>query len=398
MARVRGVTAVAAMVLCGILVSASPALAGTGSIQGTVTDDDPSHNALQGIRACFYEPKGATEEACTQTDGSGHYVLGGLNPGEYIVSFRAAAGQNLVTQYYNGKTTFVDANPVAVGSGPVSNINAEMHEGGTITGAATDAGSSAPIAGLSVCADANGGLYSGCTVTDASGDYSITGLPADPEYHVEFTAGENLNYLSQSYDGKEGLDNWDPVPVVVGGTEAGIDAVMNPGAQIAGNVTEAGAGTPVGGIEVCALDPAGTPRAEEFERCAFSDAAGNYTIRSLRAGTFVVVFSRARFVDADGYAPQFYDGVDSESQATRIAISPPDTRTGVDASLINWWPHPKPPEPIIVTLIEQTPKKPPLRCKRHFHKKRIKGKVRCVRIHKKHITADTGPRTATAGP
>jgi carboxypeptidase family protein len=385
------------LVLCGALGSAAPALAGTGSIAGTVVDDSVGHAPLASVQVCHYEPKGATEEACTATDAGGNYLLAGLNPGSYIVTFRAPAGQNFVTQYFDGELTFLDADPVAVATGPVTGIDAEMHEGGTVAGTATEAGSGIPIPGLSVCASANGGLYNGCSITGPGGQYEITGLPAHAEYHVEFSAFENLNYLSQSYDEKEGLDNWDPVAVSVGGTTAGIDAVMKPGAQIAGNVTEAGTGAPVRGIEVCALDPAGDLRAQEFEQCAFTDVAGNYTIRSLRSGTFVVVFSRQRgFFDADGYQEQYFDGVAFEPQATRITIAPPATRTGVNASLVNLNPKPR-PQPIIVTLIER-PAPKPLHCKRGFRKKFVKGKRRCMKVHKKHHRhSHKGPHAEATG-
>ena len=396
MARVRVLAVACGLLLCVALTGAAPALAGTGSIAGTVVDDSSGHAPLAGAQVCQFEPKGLTEEACTATDASGHYLLTGLNPGSYTVTFRAPAGQNYVTQYFDGALTFLDADPVVVADGPVGNVDAEMHEGGTIAGAATEAVSDSPIQGLFVCASANGGLYDGCTTTGSGGAYTITGLPAHAEYHVRFEAPENLNYLPQSYDEKEGLDNWDPVEVNVGATTAGIDAVMKPGAQIAGSVTEAGSGAPVPGIEVCALDPAEDLRAQEFEQCAFTDSAGNYTIRSLRSGTFVIVFSRLRgSFDADGYLEQYFYGVPAEALATRITIAPPATRTGVNASLVKVS-KPKPPQPVVVTLIEQ-PRPKALHCKRGSRKKFVKGKQRCVKVHKRRYRHGHGPHAVATG-
>ena len=53
---------------------------------------------------------------------------------------------------------------------------------GSISGTATAAGTGAPIAGLSVCAEADfvGGVSAGCTKTDAAGHYTIGGLSARP--------------------------------------------------------------------------------------------------------------------------------------------------------------------------------------------------------------------------
>jgi hypothetical protein len=384
MRRLRVATAVFASAICGVFVSAAPALAGTGSIAGTVTDDSPGHAALQGAQVCHYEPSGATEEACTTTDASGNYQLSGLNPGEYIVTFRAPTGQNYVRQYYNGKTTFTDADKVVVGSGPVTGINAEMHEGGSITGIVTETGSGMPITGLSVCASGNGGLYGGCTVTGGDGTYTITGLPADTEYQVEFSAilpASALNYLTQYYDGREEIPgDWDPVPVEVGIVTSGIDAAMKPGAQIAGRVTEAGTGTPLTKVEVCVLDPAETPRAEEFERCAYTGPGGDYVVRSLPAGTYVVQFARERgfMQDTDGLIEEFFNGVATEAEATRITIAPPETRSDIDADL-NVWPRPGPVVTVTITPLTQQP----VTCRKGFRKRRVKGKVHCVKVCRK---------------
>jgi hypothetical protein len=209
---------------------------------------------------------------------------------------------------------------------------------GSISGTATAAGTGAPIAGLSVCAEANfvGGVSSGCTNTDAAGHYTIGGLAARSDYQVEFSALGDLNFLTQYFQGKEGLNNSDPVTVNDGTTTAGIDAVMNPGAQIAGHVSEQGTGTAARGVEVCVLDPAPGPRAEEFERCAHTDGAGNYVVRSLPAGTYIVVFARYRPpVDSVPFAQQYYANATTKTTAMPISVAPPETRPGIDASLVN---------------------------------------------------------------
>jgi hypothetical protein len=209
---------------------------------------------------------------------------------------------------------------------------------GAISGTATVVGTGAPIAGLSVCAEANfvGGVSSGCTRTDAAGNYTIGGLPARSDYQVEFSALGDLNFLTQYFQGKEGLNNWDPVTVNDGATTAGINAVMKPGAQISGHVSEEGTGAAVGEVRVCVLDPAPNPGAGEFQRCTRTDGAGNYAVRSLPAGTYVVVFAPERPVtDPVPFAQQYYTNATTAQAATPISIAPPETRTGIDASLVN---------------------------------------------------------------
>lgn len=219
-------------------------------------------------------------------------------------------------------------------------IPASALASGAIEGAIAEAGTGTPVASLSVCAEENylGGVSSGCTLTGPTGHYAIGGLPAGSNYQVEFTAqGGSLNYLTQYYNGREVIPGeWDPVAVVDGGTTTGINAQVRPGAQIAGHVAEQGTGASLVRVEVCVLNPAPNPRAEEFERCAYTDDAGDYVVRSLPAGTYVVVFARYRPpIDSSPFAEQYYADATSKAAASAISITPPETRSGIDASLVN---------------------------------------------------------------
>ena len=89
-------------------------------------------------------------------------------------------------------------------------------------------------------------------------------------------------------------------------------------------------------VRVCVLDPAPNPRAEEFERCATSGADGNYLVRALPAGTYVVAFAHYPPLNVPSpFAEQFYAGAADKAAATRIVIAPPESRAGIDAVLVN---------------------------------------------------------------
>lgn len=209
---------------------------------------------------------------------------------------------------------------------------------GSISGTATVAEGGAAIAGLSVCAEENyvGGVHSSCTTTDGGGHYMIADLPPGSNYQVEFSAVGELNFLTQYWQGKEGLDNWDPVTVTDGMATEGINASMRPGAIISGHVSEATSGAMLADIRVCVLDPAPTPRAGEFERCAMTDEAGNYAVRSLPGGSYIVAFSHYPPLNPPSpFSEQYYLGATSKATATPVALVPPETRTGIDASLVN---------------------------------------------------------------
>jgi hypothetical protein len=393
----RSTSIAVALMLCGGLLMAAPSVASAGTIDGLVTDDAVSPHLVPGTEVCAHRDPLIVESRCTKSNGNGYYAIFDLVPGEFRITFRPPAEQNLVAQYFNDALSYSEADLVTIlANETVSGIDAKLHEGGTITGTVTEAGAGSPIPGLSVCASSFD-ASSGCDLTDAGGNYVITGLAEDSDYQVEFNFytpfHDTLNYLTQYYQGSENHNDWDPVAVTVGETTEGIDAAMKPGAQILGRVLEAGTTAPLDGIEVCALDPGGTLAAQEFEQCTFTTATGHYAIRALRAGTFNVVFSRERFVDSDGFFPQWYDGATSAAQATPITISPPQTRTGVDARLLSTLdPQHRSPR-VIVTLVESPPATPrPIKCRKGFRRKKVKSKVRCVKVHKKrHHRRGRGP-------
>ena len=100
---------------------------------------------------------------------------------------------NYITQFYNDKPTLELATKETVTSGsPLTGIDAEMQVGGQIEGTVTDASTHAAIEGVEVCAlekeeEEEELLEVNCADTNASGQYSVEGLPSG-EYKVEFFA------------------------------------------------------------------------------------------------------------------------------------------------------------------------------------------------------------------
>jgi Carboxypeptidase regulatory-like domain len=213
-----------------------------GQITGSVTKASGGA-AIEGLQVCALEASGGGGFSghCAQTSSTGEYTIAGLATGSYKVEFRAGetcgpsgcTQQNYLTQFYNGKSSFSEADPVAVTAGGVkTGIDAAMVVGGQITGKVTDASSKA-IAGIQVCAQpASGGGFGSCASTNGSGEYTISGL-ASGSYKVEFRAGVTCtptctqqNYLTQFYNGKASFSEADPVAVTAGSVKTGIDAKM----------------------------------------------------------------------------------------------------------------------------------------------------------------------------
>ena len=104
-----------------------------GAIAGTITDSS-SKAAIAGVEACpLYVGTASTVGSCAITGPRGEYLLTGLANGEYEVEFRSPSGGSLdyVRQRYgSGKA-------VAVVWGSITPaIDAQLHEGGAISGGA----------------------------------------------------------------------------------------------------------------------------------------------------------------------------------------------------------------------------------------------------------------------
>ncbi|HEY2631318.1 MAG TPA: hypothetical protein VGI26_02955, partial [Solirubrobacteraceae bacterium] len=133
-------------------------------------------------------------------------------------------------------------------------------ETGGISGAVTGVSPKTGIVGIGVCADAANGPTEECVTSGASGEYTISGLPAG-EYYVEFftPSKSGLDYVGQYFEGATSFENATKVTVAAGVTTPGIDAELEKGAEISGVVTSAAAGkAAIKGIAVCAFPKEGS--------------------------------------------------------------------------------------------------------------------------------------------
>jgi Carboxypeptidase regulatory-like domain len=318
---------------------ASPAVA-TGQISGTVTSAE-TKLPIAGIEVCATSEEVLGELAelflpCSITAASGMYTIPGIQPGEYKVGFAApfGSGLNYVPQYYDGKPTVKEAQPVTVTpGGEVQNINAEMHPGAEVEGKVTAASTHAGISGIEVCALTSGeGLIQECTTTGPGGEYTLTNLPT-AAYKVLFSASSasELNYVPQFYDDAASFSTATAVSATAGGIPvAGINAEMQAGGEITGTVIAAPTKSALKAVEVCALvESAGK---EEAVGCALSAANGDYTIAGLPTGEYRVGFRAAR------YAQQYYMGKTSFSAAQPVSVTAGDTTPLINAELIPEFP------------------------------------------------------------
>jgi hypothetical protein len=347
-------------------------------------------------------------ETCTYPHANGEYELLNLNPGIYQVVFLPSYRSHLVAQYYNRKLKLENANRVTVIANQVTpHINAELELGGEIEGRVTTSLGAQGLGEVEVCAqDSATSIPVGCTHTDAAGNYALPSIPPGP-YRVGFWGqGQSAAYAAQYYDERTSFIDGTSIPVNAGETVSGIDADLKVGAQISGTVTDSATASPLGEIAVCLLKLS----AIGPERCAYTELDGRYTFGGLSSGSYQVIFSpefsefsSGDFVlpDGDGWQTQYFAGSEIRAGSTILNLTAPQQRVGVDATLVTSFvpPPPTPSPPVHSTAIPlppvanepSEPKKAKL-CRKGKRKRKIKGKVRCVAVHKRHPTHHRGHR------
>jgi hypothetical protein len=388
MARMRAGAIMLGLLICGALGALAPAVA-AASISGKVTEAAAGHAPIQGIEVCSHAIPYTSEDICATTDASGDYSLGGVGGGSYYVRFSpGASGLNYVAEYYDNKQISPGKVLTIAPGQELTGIDAELEKGGVISGIATDAVTLGPAVGAWVCVEDGFPYQFGvCTQTGPGGEYEVNAMPTR-EYTVAFHGGNSSNYLRQFYGGGETWSSATHLAITAGSTRSGIDATLHPGAQILGNVTEAGTGAPLNKVEVCLLDSVHAPSPEYTEDCDATNVAGNYAIRSLPQGIYQIVFSQETgFIPNDYFFEQWYDGVPSAAQATKITIAPPETRSGVNARLTGYGPSSPsapPAEATVVPASQSASTTAPLKCKKGFRRERVKGRGHCVKKAKRH--------------
>ncbi len=257
-----------------------------GEISGKITDAI-THAALAGAEACASTEIKSEEFAggCAPTNAAGEYTIVGLPTGAYTVSFSRYGSNNLPTSTSGVKVTAPT---------PTLNVNAELQDGGQITGTVTEAQApGAAIAGVYVCAaEVTTEFYGHCAQTNAAGEYTIIGLPTG-KYEVSFSTYS----CAESGCTQQNFIEFKGEVEVTAPNPATLDAKLQPGGQIEGSVTNESGSVPIAHVEVCA---AGEVSKVHVGACTTTEANGKYTISGLEAGSYEVFF----YASSTGYLSQ----------------------------------------------------------------------------------------------
>ncbi|MGC5169265.1 hypothetical protein ACLQ2Q_01295 [Microbacterium sp. DT81.1] len=321
-------------------------------ISGTVTlppGTDPDALRAISVSASGDVPSGSV----TVDPASGSYSLTGLVPGTYRVQFSVnsywdfpsstTVTPNLASEFYDDAPDWSSAVLVDVTSGDMSDVDAAMDAGRSISGTVTLPDGAPDVWMDSIYVTASGvdvGSFKSAKPDPTTGEYTITGL-SPAAYTVAFRSSSNTpgtpapNLVEEYWD--DALTSLTAQPVdVTAGDRTGIDASLSSGRSIAGTVTlpaDAPAAW-LGGVYVAAVDQDGN---YVGGGSAVDPATGKYSIDRLMPGDYRVRFSAGSYFDGTAFQPtdlasEYYDDAPTFEDAAVLSVGSDDVG-GIDATL-----------------------------------------------------------------
>jgi hypothetical protein len=249
------------------------------------------------------------------TGASGRYKIENLATGRYFLTVDPSCSTESIYAPVGRR--------LAASDGKTTRFIAKLPVGGTISGTVTAAWNSQPLAGICVVAEDLASGFGNESETDSSGSYTITGLP-EGQYLVAFgPCLASQNVVSQFYDNQTNELQATAVPVSLGGSATGVDAIMQQGGTITGLVTNA-AGHPLSNecVNLSSQNP--------FAFFGALTVHGRYTITGIPADQYEVDFGCG---GSDRYSQQAYASPADPQAPALVAIATGAVTSGIDATL-----------------------------------------------------------------
>jgi hypothetical protein len=246
---------------------------GSATISGVVTA--AGGLPLSGVSVIAYTDYGRRVTSAS-TNASGVYQLSGLIGGSYLIEFAPFSGASTGEWYPNASGPLAAAPVVVPAGGAVPGVDAQLADGARFSGNVTGQGGG-PLQSVSVSVYDASGQQVASASTDAAGNYTTRpGLPSG-SYRIGF--GGVGNFLDGFYNNAPSLDAATPIAVVAPELRGGVDATLSPGGSIAGTITSAATGLPIGGIWVTASGDGGSAY-------DITGPDGAFTVSGLGSGSY----------------------------------------------------------------------------------------------------------------
>ncbi len=321
-------------------------LSSGGRIAGTITDATTGL-PLAGVTVSFYSPAGnsirspGNFSATVSTNALGQYTSGaGLTAGNYFVVTSNSLGY--INEVHNNVPclgcSVVSGTPIAVTEGATApGIDFALSPGGEIAGTVTDAGTGAPLTGVTVRLFTSSGSNVLSATTTANGSYRLRGLPTGTYY---VGTANSLGYINEFYGDAPcvltcGTTGGTAISVVAGSVAGPMDIGLSAGGRISGTITDGATGLPLAGVSVTFYTSSGSSIRVpgNFTTSVSTNALGQYTSSAgLVAGSYY-----AQATNSLGYINEVYNNVPcfscSVTTGTPIAVALGGMTNGIDFAL-----------------------------------------------------------------
>ena len=306
-----------------------------GRIAGKVTNSQEVPIPIQGVTVGVYDPTQTAQILLNQvsTNENGEYSIGRLPDGYVKIRFDPPGFYS--REWYNDKRYFGEADLVrAIAGQTTPDIDAQLEEGGAITGHVTDSLEHGLYNINVMCVNTESCIWYSAN-TNVAGNYGIYHIPPG-NYKVRFRADYG-NYVTEWHANKNFYEEANTVSVVAGENTIGINVeLLENGGYITGTVTANGAG--VEGVRVRAHDSTFNPAISwAFTdpigniSWAFTDSNGNYSIPRMPTCSAKIFF------DTDfnnlNYASKWYDNKSSHDVANKVQVTQGATTSDINADL-----------------------------------------------------------------
>jgi hypothetical protein len=271
-----------------------------GSISGNVVRDSDGGNVSSASYTVFDSNWNAL--AYGSTNSAGYYQATGLPPGNYYIQMIASG---LAKEYYGNTASRSAAVPVIVAQfADTGGINFSLGATGSISGRVRRLSNGSGLMFASVRAiDSNWNSVASAYSTDASGNYTITGLTPGRYYVATSSVSSGTDSYFADHIYNNTLNGYAAVSVAVtgGATTSGIDFNLGvSGKSISGRITRASDGAGIGNVQVIVYDSDGY-----IIKSAASLPNGNYSITGLAPGRYSIGTKQT-----NRYADTFHNPVD----------------------------------------------------------------------------------------
>ena len=297
------------------------------SVSGTVTDSGGS--AIENIEVRL-DPQGPYNSSSTMTDSNGDYRVGPVTDGQYDLTFEDTeypqryAAERWDDAYAEDSASTLDL--MVTNGTELTGLDAQLAAASTISGNVQDESSNGlvDICVAGYLSEGGSSWWVSDTITDASGNYTLTGLPPRP-IHVQFEDCTGAqSFLGQWYQNAPDMGSSTPISQGEGSSMGGINATLSTGVSISGSVTDSG-GNPLADVDV-SFEPA---QDEGSYVSVQTGPDGNYTTNAIAVGQYVV-----RFADPNNnHATEYWDDSPIWDTADVLDVDGSGPISGINAQL-----------------------------------------------------------------